>query len=183
VKPDRRKILLFVLQFVPLFAIMLWLYGIVVPNYQPLAVGAANAITERLQPPTRMEITHDGGWLGHVFTPKRGSRSLLRWKGHVPHLFYLSAPLLIALLLATPAPIPTRLRWLAIALPLIFIVHVLSIAGLTRGVYCLKMAPGTFYCLWMLRIVYVSGQIFAALLWALLSWRYWSPGKQAPVKE
>ena len=40
-KPDRRKILLFVLQFIPLFAILLWLYGIVVPEYQPLAVGAA----------------------------------------------------------------------------------------------------------------------------------------------
>ena len=78
-----------------------------------------------------------------------------------------------ALLLATPAPWRTRWRFLAYAVPLIYLGHVISLVILTRGVYCLQLKPGTFICLWGLRVAYTSGQLFAATLWVMLTWRYW----------
>ena len=100
-------------------------------------------------------------------------RSLKRWNLGTPHLILLSLALLPALLLATPAPVGTRFRLLGLALMLMVVIHVLSIIGVMRGVQCLRESPGTFHCLWMLRLVYSSGQLFAAVLWVVLTWRYW----------
>jgi hypothetical protein len=90
------------------------------------------------------------------------------------HLVFLSMVTLPALLLATPAPWRRRLRLLAWGVPLIFLGHVIALVLTTRGVHCLQEQPGTFVCLWALRISYASGQMFAATFWVLLTWRYWS---------
>ena len=174
-----RKILLFMLQFVPWFLLFLVLYLVLLPKYEPIVLASANVVTENMRPPTEIEQFR-GRWRAHVFTPDIGRRTLRIWNRHASHLMLLSLVTLPALLLATPAPFLVRLRMLGLALPLLFLGHVVSVIGLTRGVQCLREAPGTFHCLWMLRVVYSSGQLVAAGLWVLLTWRYWfaSPSKE-----
>jgi hypothetical protein len=168
-----RRLLLFGLQFVPLFLLFLGLYVKLLPRYEPLVRGAANAITGRMTPPTQLQLEPPGGWRYTVFTPEQGLQGRMRWGHDTPHKILISLALLPALLLATPAPVTTRLRLVALGLPLLFGVHVLSVVGLMRGTEHLRNAPGTFYWLWILRGVYASGQLFAAALWLLLSWRWW----------
>ncbi len=54
--PILRKILVFVLQFAPLFLASIWLYLLILPYYHPIALGTANVVTERMSPPTRLEF-------------------------------------------------------------------------------------------------------------------------------
>jgi hypothetical protein len=168
-----RKVLWFTLQFLPLFVVFFVLYLLILPYYQPLAVGAANAITLEMSPPTHLEVT-DKGWAGYVFNPQEGQVRLRGWSQTTTvHLVFLSMVTLPALLLATPAPWRMRLRLLAWGLPLMFVGHVIALCLTTRGVQCLQEQPGTFVCLWALRVSYASGQIFAATFWIMLTWRYW----------
>jgi hypothetical protein len=168
-----RKLLFFGLQFVPLFVVFVFLYLAVYPHYASLTVGAANAVSGRMSPPTHVEARADGDWQAFVFTPRHGMRPLRSWGPSTGHLILLGLALLPGLLLATPGPLKERLRSVAIALPVLFAMNVLSIVGLTRGVHCLQEAPGAFHCLWLLRLVYSSGQLLAAVLWVLLTWRRW----------
>lgn len=165
----------FALQFLPLFALFLWLYTMVLPYYQPAVLGVANTITSKLSPPTRIEIDPSGGWRSYVTESPGEERRLQGWTGFVTHLIYLGLLFLPPLLLATPAPIATRLRLLVLGLALLYVVHVLSIVGLIRGTYCLSASPGDSFCMWLVRLVYVSGQVTGAGLWAALTWRYWVP--------
>ncbi len=159
--PNIRKILIFGLEFVPLFVACIWLYLLILPFYQPVAMGTANVVTERMSPPTRLEgeISRMNSF---VFTPEDGSRFMKSWGSTSGHLVFLSLALVPALLLATPAPIRTRFRLLGLGLPLVFLGHVLALIAMTRGIYALRQAPGTFYWLWILRIAYTSGQVVAA---------------------
>lgn len=176
----RRKGLLFGLQFLPLFLLCLWLYSKALPSYQTAVFGVANAVTERMSPPTRIEAVPDAGWWAYRMTPAGDKERVGGWADFVAHLVFLSLALLPALLLATPAPWLDRIRLLGIGLLLLFCVHVVSIIGLVRETQCLVVKPGTFHCLWLLRLVYSSGQVFGAVLWALLTWRYWFPRKAPP---
>jgi hypothetical protein len=181
-----RRILIFALQFVPLFAVCLWLYVLLLPRYERLVVGAASTLTERLSRPTELAIEPGGLWQSYVFTPEGGRRPLQRWDRTVAYVITLSLAVFPAMLLATPAPLSTRLRLFVAGLILLFVVHVLSIVGLMRGTFCLEQRPGNFLCLSMLRLVYTSGQLLGAAVWAGLSWRYWFPtagfsGKRGPT--
>ena len=168
-----RKLLFFGLQFIPLFVVFVFIYLAVFPFYAPIAVETANAVTQRLSPPTHLKISGNGDWQAFIFNPRVGIKPMRGWGSATSHLILLSLALLPALLLASPGPILTRFKLLGIALPLMFLAHVFSIVGLTRGVQCLSESPGTFLCLWMLRLVYSSGQFLAAVLWVLLTWRQW----------
>jgi hypothetical protein len=172
--PILRKILVFVLQFAPLFLASIWLYLLILPYYHPIALGTANVVTERMSPPTRLE-GNIAKMKSFVFTPQNGNRLMRRWGKTAGHLVFLSLALVPALLLATPAPIRTRFRLLAVGLPLVFLGHVLALIAMTRGIYALRQAPGTFYWLWILRMAYTSGQVVAATVVVLLTWRYWVP--------
>jgi hypothetical protein len=174
--PNLRRVLSFVLLFVPLFLGCLVLYLVAFPVYEPLVMKTANAVTLEMTPPTHLESSKDG-WDGFVWSPEEGQRRMRGWGRDTAHLAFLSMVTLPALLLATPAPFLTRLRLLGIAAPLIFAGHVASLILTTRGIYCLQEAPGTFW----LRIAYTSGQLFAATLWVLLTWRYWFV-KSVPAK-
>jgi exosortase/archaeosortase len=167
------------LLFVPVFLAVFVLYLVILPYYEPLVMRTSNAITLQMTPPTHLKSTEEG-WDGYVWSPEEGERRMRGWTPITAHLAYLSMVMLPALLLATPAPFLSRLRMLAISAPLIFITQVVSLVITTRGVYCLQVAPGTFYCLWALRIAYASGQIFAATLWVLLTWRYWIAASRTP---
>jgi hypothetical protein len=179
-KPLQRKGLLFAVQFVPLFAVFLWLYTLVYPAYEHAVLGTATSIMQLYDPPTRIAARPVGGWRADV-VPRDGSRRqlLLERDEFVAHLFLLSLALLPALLLATPAPLYDRLRMLGWGMALLFFTQALSIVGLVRGTYCLRQHPGTFLCLVLLRLAYTSGQIMGAVLWALLTWRQWFPRTRA----
>jgi hypothetical protein len=45
--------------------------------------------------------------------------------------------------------------------------------GLMRAAVCTIYTPQNFVCFGLLRLFYVSGQLFGAAIWVLLSWRYW----------
>lgn len=179
-KLDLRKVLTFGLQFLPFFALFVWIYLLVLPVYQPVVLGVANAVTERLDPRTHIELTDKDGWQLYRVYPHGAKRKVKHWTDAVPPLIFLSLAMLPALLLATPIPFTKRLRLAGLGLLLLFPIHVFSIIGVMRGVLCLHAEKGTFHCLWLLRISYTSGQLFSAVLWGLLTWRYWLPGPQKP---
>ena len=177
--PNLRKILVFGLEFAPLFLACMWLYLLVLPYYQPVAMGAANVVTERMSPPTHLKGDGKGRMESFVYTPEEGTRFMKAWDHTTGHLVFLSLALVPALLLATPAPIRTRFRLLGVGLPLVLVGHVLALIAMTRGIYALRQAPGTFHWLWILRIAYTSGQVVAATVAVLLTWRYWVPRSSA----
>ena len=168
-----RKVLLFVLAFVPLFLALLWLYPRVLPYYQAVPVAVANFVMEGLPTPTRIEVTEEGGWQSWFPDGQGGETGFWKWEEFVVHLVYLNLALLPALVLATPMPWRERLKLLGIAMAALVAVHALTLILLVRGYLGLYHSPESFFHLWLLRIAYASGQIFAAVLWALLTWRFW----------
>lgn len=171
--PLARKILIAGAQFIPLFVLTVALYLAVFPFYERMTVGAANAVTQRLSPPTHIEIKTNATWRGYAFNPQEGQRQVHAWGKSMPHLVFLGLVILPALLLSSPAPFSRRLRMLGLALPSLFVIHVLTIAAMTRSANCLSESPGTFFCVWVLSMASVSGQVSAVALWALFTWRYW----------
>ncbi len=119
--PNIRKILIFGLEFLPLFLAFLWLYLLILPYYQPVVIGTANAVTERMSPPTRIESFGKVKMKSFVFTPQDGNRFMRSWDKTTGHLVFLSLALTPALLLATPTTIRTRFRLLGLGLPLVFV--------------------------------------------------------------
>jgi hypothetical protein len=81
--------------------------------------------------------------------------------------------LLPALALATPVGLRARFEMAGLGLAALVAVQALAMVGLVRGYLCLQQTPGSFTCLWLLRLVFVSGQLSAAALWVLLAWRHW----------
>lgn len=179
--PTLRKVLTFSLIFLPVFLICFAIYVWIFPVYDPFVVSTANFLTNRMEPATYIEMRDDrqGGWRAFSFSSNEGLEFMRSWTHPAAHLIYLSIVTLPALLLATPAPFKTRLRLLAISLPLMFIGHVLSVIILMRTTHCLIQAPGTFTCLWFMRLAYSSGQLLAGTFWVVLTWRYWFPDSLA----
>ncbi len=180
-----RKILIFVLSFIPMFVLFFALYMMVEPFYEPIVLASANVISQRMDPATEMQARDpQRGWEMFTFRPETGRKRIRGWTDHTKHLILLSMVLLPALLLATPAPFPTRLKLVAISVPLIFLAHVLSVIVITRTIQCLLEHPGRFVCLALVRVAYASGQFVVAILWVLLSWRYWAPtGASRPLRR
>jgi hypothetical protein len=183
--PQLRKIVSFALLCVPLLMLFFALYVWIWPSYHSFATGASNLITTRMSPQTRLETMKRGGsWTSYVFTPEEGEVKLRHWnRTDTAHLIYLSIVIVPAVLLATPAPFVARLRLLAIAVPLMFVGHLLSLIILTRATYCLMQTPGTYSCLFALRVAYSSGQLVSGVLWVLLTWRHWFPGARGGERE
>lgn len=172
---DRRRVLIFLAWLIPLFAVFMLAYRPIAPFYQHAVLAGANAVAERLPPPLRIEVLPEGGWQYFEVRGAGWMRPQIRWDAMTPHYFLLGLAILPALLLATPAPWRMRLKLLGIGLILLYVAQVIAVVGLIRATHCLRIAPGTRHCLLTLRVVYTSGQISAAAIWALLSWRYWFP--------
>jgi hypothetical protein len=113
-----------------------------------------------------------------VSTPTELDRIVYRWNDSLPHLVLLTLALVPALTLASPTSWRNRLRITGIGLVLVFVGHVVVMAGLTRAMWCLVESPGDFVCLTLLRMLYVSGQLSGVAIWSLLTWRYWFPTQQ-----
>jgi hypothetical protein len=174
VKPNPRKLLRFGAQFLPLFALFLWLYWLILPSYEPAVLNAANAIGSTLSPASRMDATADE-WSCTITQPSGEERQLKRWYGFLRHLLFLDLALVPALLLPTPVALRVRLRLAGLGIVLVYVGHVIAVLALMRGMWCLVESPGNFVCNWILRIAYTSGQLFGAAIWGALAWRYWFP--------
>lgn len=179
-RANQRKALIFGLTFLPVFVVCVLLFTQVMPLYRSAVIGVANVVTGVLTPPTKVEVTPQGKL--HAFSLQAdGSRTTVGvWETFVNYLLFLNLALLPALLVATPAPWRDRLRLLLVGLAILFVAHVLCLIGLVRETQSLAAQPGVFHRLWLLRVIYLSGQIFAAVIWALLTWRYWFPKTSAP---
>jgi hypothetical protein len=98
---------------------------------------------------------------------------------HVLDAVYLSLALLPALLLATPMRLGARLRLLGLGLLLLLACHVLTTLGLASSLRCVALRDQGLSCRFVAQNVKIGGQVSAALLWALLTWRYWlAPAEQ-----
>lgn len=179
---DSRGVVRFALLFVPLFVGFLLIYPFVMKVYHPAALGVANFIMEHMDPVTRLRVNDWGGWSA-LFVENGYPVKICDWLMWQRHLHFLSLALLPALILATPAPWPARFRMLAIAIPLLFIVHSLTLVGVVRTQFCSMLDPFNFGCRWLRRVVNTSGQLFGTALWVLLTWRYWVGKKRAPKNE
>ena len=161
---------------------MVGLYLATVSRYRAVPERTANLVLQQLTPSTRLERLPAGGWQLWVAADAGGETAVAHWAPFVVHLLFLNLALVPALLLATPAPFRDSLRRLGWAIPLLWLVQTLSLIALARGQLCLSSAPGSFLCLWLLRLVYASGQLSAAVIWALLSWRYWLRRERTPAE-
>jgi len=171
--PTPRKVLRFALLFIPLFAVCVVVYLLVVSQYQRTVFATANVVMAQMDPPTMLHADFRHDWRSYRYPPEGGRVKVRPWSKSLTHLVFLNLAVLPALLLATPIPWADRLRLVLIGFALMFLGHVLVSVLLVRASYCLQQAPGTFLCLFALRVSYTSGQVFAAVIWALLTWKYW----------
>ena len=169
----RRKILLFAVQFIPLFVVCLWLYPRVLPLYQAMVIPMVNVGLERFEPPMRMEVMKDGGW--RAFERAEDGTETFYWSrpGKYLHLTYLGLALLPALLLATPVALWRRLRLFGLGMLLLLLLYVPAALGLVWSVRCLYQTPGNTVCMTIKTVVNVYGQLMSLVLWGLLTWDVW----------
>lgn len=170
-----------VLLFVPLLLVFSAGYLALRPYYEPAAQRTASLITRHMDPPTWIDSGPGGHWRCHAQTSQLADRIVYRWNLELPHLVMLSLALVPALTLATPTTWRNRLRLTGLGIVLVFVSHVVAMAGLTRAMWCLTQSPKSFVCLTLLRLLYVSGQLFGAAIWGLLTWRYWFPSAGRPA--
>jgi hypothetical protein len=179
------KALVFAAWLLPLLAGALAAYPRLLDPYSAVALDAANALSRRLSPPTALvEVEDRQGWSAVVLDAHGGPpRRYAGWEFFVRHFIFVGLVFVPPLLLATPAPLAARLRLLLLGLALLFATQVLALVGLMRGKLCLSAEPGTFACLWLLRLVYASGQIGGLAIWGLLAWRRWFPAAHVGAPE
>lgn len=170
--PDARRALVFSATLLPLLMAALWLYPRALPLYERAVLALANPVLERLAPAVRVERDAGGGLVPWV-TTLQGERRALTDGTYQPYAVFLSLVLLPPLLVATPGRAAERARRLVLGLALLYVVHVLSVIGLFRTALCLIRDPGSFGCQWLQGLVLTSGQLGAALIWALLTWGVW----------
>jgi len=168
-----RRLVRFALTFVPLFAIFFASYIAFVEHYEPIVIGSANLITGRMNPPTVLQIEEDRNWTGYVFEATAGKQRIKAWKSATRQLILLSLVSVPSLLLATPTTWRRRFRWMLIAIPLIYLGHIMAAVILTRAQYCLAQSPDVWVCRWAKSFAVTSGQMMAGFLWFGLTWRFW----------
>lgn len=171
----RRKILLFIVQFIPIFALSLWLYPRVLPAVQWVVVPAVDIGLHQLDPPMRMELTDDGGWQTYQINPDGSEFRYWYRPGLYLNLMFLGVALLPALLLATPVKLTDRLRLTGIGIVLLVLLYIPAGYMLVLSVRCLVNDPGSALCMWTKTTANIYGQLISIAVWALLSWHVWVP--------
>jgi hypothetical protein len=174
----RRKLLLFGVQFLPIFAVCVWLYPRVLPVYQRLVVATVNVGLERLEPPMRMERTDDGGWQTYERAPDGTETKYWYRPGLYLNLMFLGIALLPALVLATPIPPLARLKLAGLGMVLLLLCYLPASFGLVLAVRCLARDPAAAPCLWGRTVANVWGQLISVVLWGLLTWHVWLPASR-----
>lgn len=176
-----RKVGLFAAQFIIVFLPLVWLYPRVYPSYQQVVLTFANPILSSIDRPVEFVGEADGNLAIYAIPPGR-PRVRITTAPYHPHVFYLSLVLLPALLLATPTRLKERLRWLALAMPLLFVIHVLAISvGFISQSHAARNPDDVLYT-WIWGVCMTSGQLGAVGLWSLLTWPYWIPAAAGGTK-
>jgi len=176
---DLRRILRASVEFIVFLGVFVSLYLLIWRLYDPVVLWAASTITGFLSPATRMDSGPLDNLRCFIETPGGGERLFRWWTPIQRHLIYLTQPLVLALLLATPTTWKNRARLAGLGALLAFVGHVLVAITMMRSMVCLGTHPGRFVCIWALKVCYVSGQLLGAAIWGLLAWRYWFPPGQA----
>lgn len=174
------------IEFVAILVPMLCLYIVGWRSYEPVVFGTANAITAQLSPPTRMDSGSADNWRCFAQKwPHRPEKQIWFWAPIQRHVIFIDLPIVVALLLATPATWRVRLRLAGLGVVLAFAGHVVAVVASMRAILCVTSDPQSFVCVWALKVINVSGQLLGAAIWVLLAWRYWFPGRQqsAPPLE
>ena len=179
-RSNLRKALSFSLYFLPLFLIFLWIYPKLLPIYEQPVLAVANPLLGRLSTPLRVEADADGALVAYIQWPGEERRPLYQGDYH-PYVLFLNLLLFPPLILATPAKIGRRLRWLVYGLLMLFVVHVLALVGFFQSHVCLARDPDDFLCEWTNGLALTSGQLSAVVVWSLLTWSYWFPQPSAAV--
>lgn len=170
---DRRKVVLFGLQFIPPFVLLACVYSWIRPVYQAMVLGAANALLSRLAPLTEVRILQDGVWRVQLTRPDLEASFHIGGNEHSLVLF-LSLLILPPLLLATPVRVGERLRLLTLGVVLLFVAHVVSVSACVYGMGLVN-DPNSFVFRSLPKVLRLSSQGIAVSLWGLLTWRYWLP--------
>jgi len=168
-RPARRDAIRFVLLALPLLAVCLGLYAALIQPYESAVVRVANLGLARLSRPFLLEVD-PGGALAMYALTSDGARRLSTPR---PHGVFLSLALVPTLLLATPAPLRDRLRWLLVSAPLVFASHVVAVLVLYRAHLVLRDDPGSLPYEVLFGLAVRSGQLVTLALWALFTWRFW----------
>jgi len=171
-RPARRDAIRFVLVALPLLVVCLGLYAALIQPYESAVVRVTNLGLARLSRPYLLEVDPDGVLSMYAVTSD-GARKLTTPR---PHGVFLSLALIPTLLLATPAPLRERLRWLLVALPLLFASHVAAVLVMYRAHLALRDDPGSLPYEVLFGLAVRSGQLIAVALWAFLTWRFWLGG-------
>jgi hypothetical protein len=174
----RRDAIRFAILAVPLLAACLVLYAALLHPYESAVVRVANLWLESLARPFLLEVDTEGA-LALYAVVSDGARKFAVPR---PHGVFLSLALLPALVLATPAPWRDRLRWILIALPVLFASHVVALLVLYRAHLVLREGPSMPNTV-LFGLAARSGQLVAVALWALLTWRFWFGGPKAKPKK
>jgi len=171
VRPARSDAAAFALVAAPLLAVFLGLYLAAIRPYESAVVRAANVGLAAASASLRLEVDPTG----RVTTTRVGPDGARRPLSATPrvHAVFLSLALLPVLLLATPAPWPTRARWVVLAVPLLFGLHVLALLAMFRAHLVLVEQPTDLPARVAYGLAVTSGQLGAVALWALLTWRFW----------
>ena len=170
----RRKVLLFALQLVPLFALSVWVYLQVIPVYGAGVLAGVNASYRATSVPLEVHSTDAGGEIhARVLLQSGGTEPLV--VDQTPETVFVSLILLPTLILATPIELRRRLLLLAIGLCVMYAVHVLSIAVLFHELFLFRVGRSWALSDWLLSWCLTSGQMSAVMIWALLTGGYWFP--------
>jgi hypothetical protein len=164
----RRDAARFVLLALPLLAVNVALYVLGIDAWESAVVRAANALLAPLPRPYLLEV-EPGGALAFYAVVADGARKLVTPR---PHGVYLSLALVPALLLATPARLADRCKWILIALPIVFATHVVAVLAMYRAHLVLREGASVPWEV-LFALATRSGQLCAIALWALFTWRFW----------
>lgn len=171
----RRKILLFVLQFIPIFALCLWLYPHVLPVVQRVVVAGIDVGLHQVDPEMRIELTDDHGWQTYQINPDGSEFKYWYRPGKYLNLMFLGVALLPALLLATPVKLLDRLRLTGVGMLLLVLAYIPAGYTLVLSMRCLYNDPESGFCMWTKTTGNIFGQLISVAIWALLSWHVWIP--------
>ena len=158
-------------QFLPVFAGLLLIYSWILPPYESGVVACANSALGYLSPLASIRVMSVGRWRVHMETPELAADFTVGGDHHATLLF-LNLIILPALLFATPARLMARLRLVAMGVALLFVLHVLTVAGCVYGMSVIN-EPKSLVFRSLPRILRLSGQGLAIALWGALTWRYW----------
>lgn len=172
--PRLRKVLLFGLGFVPLFAFSLWLYPRILPRYEQIVLAVANPFLGQSSPPLRIDVDAHGE-IEAFATVSPGQFQPLFGQRYAPHVIYLNLVFLPALILATPIAMQKRARNLLIGMTCLFVLHVVTMIALLKSLICLHQDASDFACFWIQGVTLTSGQVMGVAVWALISWSCWFP--------